>query len=114
MILQGEVYWLDLGRPLGSEPGFVRPYVVIQNDLFNSGPIRTAVVCGVTTNLRRAKARGNVVLEEGEANLPGPSVVNVTQLATVDKDRLEDKIGRLSARRVELILAGIAKVFEPS
>lgn len=114
MIRQGDVFWLDLGRPLGAEPGFLRPYVVIQNDLFNSGAIQTAVLCLITTNLRRAKSPGNVLLDEGEANLPGQSVVNVTQLATVNKDRLAHPIGHLSRSRIELILGGIAKVVEPS
>lgn len=113
MIRQGDVYWLDLGRPTGSAPDFTRPYVVVQNDLFNSGPIPTAVVCLLTTNLRRAKARGNVLLDEGEANLAERRVVNVSQLVTVDKDRLDHMVGRLSISRIEVILAGIRSVLDP-
>jgi mRNA interferase MazF len=63
MIQQGDIYWLDLGQPIGSEPGYVRPYVVIQNNLLNRSQIRTVIVCALTTNLRRARAAGNVLLE---------------------------------------------------
>ena len=70
MIRQGDIYWLDLGSPKGSEPGFRHPHVVIQNDVFNASRINTVVVCALTTNLRRAQAPGNVILNKGEANLP--------------------------------------------
>ena len=114
MIRQGNVYWLDLGRPLGSEPGFVRPYVVLQNNVFNDSPIQTAVICGLTTNLRRSKSPGNVLLDVGEAGLPGRSVVNVTQLVTVDKALLTDPVGHLTAERVHAILAGVMDVLAPA
>ena len=114
MIRQGDVFWLDVGPPIGSGPGFVRPHVVVQSDTFNESPIRTAVMCGMTTNLRRARAAGNILLAEGEANLPSPTVVNVTQVVTVDRSRLEQQIGRLSPRRLRQVLAGILMVLEPS
>jgi mRNA interferase MazF len=85
VIKQGDIYWIDLGEPIGSEPAYIRPYVVIQNDLLNSSQIRTVIVCALTSNLRRAKAMGNVLLELGEANLDRQSVVNVSQIFTVDK-----------------------------
>lgn len=102
-----------MGQPIGSEPGYVRPYVVIQNDVLNTSQIRTAIVCALTSNLRRAAAIGNVLLEPGEANLPDQSVVNVSQVFTVDKALLTEKIGRLSRQRVRQILAGLALVTEP-
>jgi len=94
-------------------PGYLRPYVVIQNDVLNSSQIRTVIVCALTTNLRRAKAMGNVLLEAGEANLGDQSVVNVSQVLTVDKAFLVDKIGRVSPDRVRQILAGLALVTKP-
>jgi mRNA interferase MazF len=70
VIGQGDVFWIDLGAPSGSGPGFLHPYVVIQNDVYNRSRIGTVVVCGVTSNLKRAEMPGNVLLEEGEANFP--------------------------------------------
>ena len=113
VIKQGDIYWIDLGEPIGSEPAYIRPYVVIQNDLLNSSQIRTVIVCALTSNLRRAKAMGNVLLELGEANLDRQSVVNVSQIFTVDKALLTEKIGKLSQARIRQILAGLAIVTEP-
>ena len=81
-IVQGDIYWVDLGVPRGSEPGFRNPYVVIQNDAVNVSRIRTVIVCLITSNLQRAKAPGNVLLEKDEANLSVPGVVNVSQIYT--------------------------------
>ncbi len=113
VIKQGDIYWIDLGEPIGSEPAYLRPYVVIQNDLLNSSQIRTVIVCALTSNLRRAKAMGNVLLELGEANLDRQSVVNVSQIFTVDKALLVEKIGTLSKERIRQILAGLIIVTEP-
>lgn len=113
MIQQGDVYWIDLGTPIGSEPAYLHPYVVIQNDSLNRSRIQTALVIALSTNLRRATAIGNVLLEPGEANLPEQSVVNVSQIFTVDKALLVEKIGTLSRQRVLEILAGLALITEP-
>jgi mRNA interferase MazF len=113
VIHQGEVYWIDLGEPSGSEPGYRHPHVVIQNNIFNQSRINTVVVCVITSNLKRAEAPGNILLETGEANLPKPSVINVTQLFTVDKRTLEERIGILSKSRVEQVLEGVRLVLEP-
>lgn len=113
MIDQGDVFWIDLGEPCGSEPGYRHPHVVIQNNVFNRSRISTVVVCALTSNLRRAKVPGNVLLDKGEANLPKKSVVNVSQIFTVDKKDLEEKIGALSQQRVRQILDGIRLVIEP-
>lgn len=113
MIRQGDVYWFDFERPLGSEPGFLRPCVVMQNDAFNESLINTVVVCALTANLRRARIPGNVLLDEGEAELPERCVANVSQLFTVDKDHLLDKIGTLSAERVQQIFEGIYHLLKP-
>ena len=113
MINQGDVFWVDLGEPLGSEPGYRHPHVVIQNNVFNRSRISTVVVCALTSNLRRAEAPGNVLLENGEANLPKQSVANVSQIFTVDKRDLEEKIGTLSHQRIRQVLDGVRLVIEP-
>lgn len=110
MIRQGELYWVDLGVPYGSEPGFRRPYVVVQSDAFNRSAIRTAVVCALTTNVHLAAAPGNVLLDAGEGSLPSASVVNVSQVVTLDRRRLADPIGRLSQRRMRQIDHGLRLV----
>ncbi len=112
-IAQGDVYWVDLGIPRGSEPGFRNPFVVIQNDAVNVSRIRTVIVCLITSNLKMAKAPGNVLLEKNEANLSEPSVVNVSQIYTIDKDMLDNKLGTLDKGRVRQILEGLYLMLEP-
>jgi mRNA interferase MazF len=113
VINQGDVFWLHSGTPSGSEPGFRRPHVVIQNNVFNRSRINTTVVCAITSNLHRAHSPGNVRLYKGEANLPKASVVNVTQLLTIDKRILTEKIGTLSKKRIRQILDGLNLLTEP-
>jgi mRNA interferase MazF len=113
MVAQGDVFWVDTGEPYGSSPGYVRPFVIVQNNLFNKSRIATAVACGLTSNLGRAMNPGNVLLDPGEANLPRQSVVNVSQIFTFDKDKLQDRIGTLSSERVREILRGINLLLEP-
>lgn len=113
MIRQGDVYWVDLGTPSGSGPGLLHPHVVVQNDVFNRSRLATVVVCALTSNLDRGAAPGNVLLDEGEAGLPKPSVVNVSQVFTVDKADLADKIGTLSPSRLREVLAGLDLLLEP-
>jgi len=113
VIRQGDVYWIDLGPPGRSGPGYLHPHVVVQNDLFNRSRLATVVVCAITSNLKRGEAPGNVLLDQGEANLPKRCVVNVSQLFTVDKDELVDKIGSLTSERVQQILAGLDLLLTP-
>ncbi|TEU16310.1 MAG: type II toxin-antitoxin system PemK/MazF family toxin [Anaerolineales bacterium] len=113
VINQGDIFWIDLDEPSGSEPGYRHPHVVVQNNVFNRSRINTVVVCALTSNLKRAAAPGNVLLEPKEANLPKQSVVNVSQIFTVDKSQLGEKIGTLSSRRVHEILDGIGLLLEP-
>ncbi len=113
MIRQGDLYWLDLGEPVGSAPGFRHPHVVVQNDLFNLSDIGTVTVCGITSNLIRARSPGNVLLQAGEANLRKPSVVNVSQIYTVDKSELVEKVGSLSAESLRRVVDGIQAFVEP-
>jgi mRNA interferase MazF len=76
MIHQGDVYWIDPGQPIGSEPAYIHPYVVIQNDVLNRSQIRTVIVCALILNLRGFKTLGNVLLEVSGTDLPEQSVVN--------------------------------------
>jgi mRNA interferase MazF len=107
VIVQGEVWWADLGEPAGSEPGFRRPVVVVQCDAFNTSTLRTAVCVALTSNLKWADAPGNVLLTARATGLPNPSVANVSQVVTLDRADLTERVGRLSASNLELVLAGI-------
>ena len=112
-IRQGDIYWIDLDDPKGSEPGYRHPHVVVQNNVFNGSRLGTVVVCALTSNVKRATAPGNVLLKKGEANLKKDSVVNITQLVTVDKADLIERIGTLSPTRVREIVDGIRLLIEP-
>ena len=113
VINQGDLYWVDLGEPRGSEPGFRHPFVVIQNDAFNKSKINTVVVCSLSSNIKLSQAPGNVLLKKGEANLPKASVVNVSQVMTLNKDELGLKIGQLSKKRVEEVIEGFQFLLKP-
>jgi mRNA interferase MazF len=113
VIHQGDIYWIDFEEPSGSGPGYRHPHVVVQNNLFNRSEIRTVVVCALTSNLKRASAPGNVLLDKKETKLPKDSVINVSQVFTVDKSQLEEYVGTLSAKRVREILNGIKLVLDP-
>lgn len=112
VIKQGEIYWVDLGEPTGSAPGYRHPHLVLQNDVFNASLISTVVVCSLTSNLKREQSPGNVLLNKGEANLSKASVVNVSQIYTVNKDELTEKIGNVSAERMQEIIAGVQLLIE--
>jgi len=107
VIAQGEIWWADLGEPLGSEPGFRRPVIVVQGDSFNRSRISTVVCVPLTSNLRWAGAPGNVALGTDITGLPKDSVANVSQLVTLDKTSLTERVGSLPDGKIELILAGI-------
>lgn len=109
VISQGDVFWLRLGGA-GSEPRGRRPVVVVQHDRYNRSAIATTVVAAVTSNPRMAAMPGNVRLAKGEAGLPRPSVVNVTQLVTLDKSRLTERSGRLAPRKLQGVLEGLGLV----
>ncbi|MBI5140925.1 MAG: type II toxin-antitoxin system PemK/MazF family toxin [Nitrospirae bacterium] len=113
VINQGDIYWIDLEEPTGSAPGYRHPHVVIQNNVFNRSRINTVLVCALTSNLKRAMAPGNVLLEPGEANLPKQSVVVVSQLVSVDKSQLSELMGTLSKSRIRQVLDGVRLLTEP-
>jgi mRNA interferase MazF len=113
VIEQGEIYWVDLGQPSNSETGDKHPHIVIQNNIFNVSNINTVVICALTSNVEMAQAPGNVLLKKGEANLPKKSVVNISQIYTVNKSDLIEKIGKVSATKFNEILEGIKLLAEP-
>lgn len=107
---QGDVYWVRFGSATDSGPSGKRPAVVIQNDLLNRSNIQTTLVTLLTSNKKLASVPGNVLLKKGVANLPKTSVAVVTQMATVDKGRLLEKIGTLSSEKTEQVVNGCQMV----
>jgi mRNA interferase MazF len=107
VISQGEVWWADLPDPAGSGPGFRRPVVVIQGDALNRSLIATVVSVPLTSNLRWAEAPGNVLLSARITGLPKDSVANVSQIVSLDKELLTERMGKIPRAKLELILAGI-------
>jgi mRNA interferase MazF len=108
VIRQGEIYWLQFGSPEGSALSGRRPALVVQHDRFNRSGISTTVVAGITSNLRLGAMPGNVRLRRGEAGLSRPSVVNVSQLRTVDRTRLGERVGALGPVRKLEVARGLA------
>ncbi|QQR79265.1 MAG: type II toxin-antitoxin system PemK/MazF family toxin [Deltaproteobacteria bacterium] len=113
IVKQGDLFWVDFGAARGSGPAYRHPCVVIQNNVFNQSKIQTVIVCALTSNMARSQSPGNVLLSKREANLTKPSIVNVTQVMTVDKSDLTEKIGTLSPKRTKEILEGIDLVLSP-
>ncbi len=107
MIHRGDLFWIDPDPARGSVPGRPHPHVVVQEDIFNHARIDTVVVCALSSNLTRAREPGNVLLEPGEGGLDKPSIVLVSQISSVLKAQLGERIGALSQARVEQILAGL-------
>jgi mRNA interferase MazF len=106
-VRQGQVYWLDFEPVTSSAPAERHPCVVVQNDIFNRSAIATSVVCLITSNLSRANAPGNVLLKKGDAGLSKASVVNISQILTVDKAGLVDRIGKLSSPAISAVRDGL-------
>ncbi len=107
VVSQGDVWWADFADPVGSEPGFRRPVVVVQGEPFNRSRIATVVCVTLTSNLKWADAPGNAVLTSKMTGLPKDSVANVSQIVTVDRNALVEQVGKLAKKKVELLLAGI-------
>lgn len=104
---QGEVWWADLGDPIGSEPGFRRPVLVVQGDSLNRSALATVVCVPLTSNLKWAAAPGNVALRTSDTGLPKESVANVSQIVAVDKAMLTERVGKIRKPKLELVFAGI-------
>lgn len=111
VILQGDIYWVKFPSKRKSEPAGKWLAVIIQDDKWNKSQINTTIVLAITSNLKYAKLPGNVTLRKGEANLPKSSVVNITQIKTIDKSYCLEKIGKLSLERLKEILTGLQIIF---
>lgn len=107
VVREGDVYWYDFGVPRGSEPGYQRPVVVVQGELFNASALATVVVCALTSNIALARYPGNVSLDRGEAQLDRASVPVVTQIFTLDRFYLGEYVGTLVPERLARIRLGI-------
>ena len=107
VIAQGEVWWADLADPVGSAPGYRRPIVVIQSDPLNRSQLATVVCVALTSNLRWSIAPGNVLLSARQTGLDRDSVANVSQLVTIDKRQLTERVGKIPKRQMEAIFSGI-------
>lgn len=110
---QGDVVWVSLPYAHGSAPAGRRPAVVLQHDRFNRTRIATAIVVAITSRLKYAELPGNVRLRKGEAGLPRASVVNVTQVATIDRELIGPRLGALTAARLDQVWSGVRLVCEP-
>jgi mRNA interferase MazF len=107
VIAQGDVCWADLPEPLGSGPGFRRPVVVVQSDSLNRSRLATVVCVPLTGNLKWADAPGNVLLPARSSGLSKDSIANVSQIVTLDRTLLTERVGRISKKQLELVFAGV-------
>lgn len=109
-IRRGQIWWCDFGIPSGSMPGYRRPVAVVQDNGFNQSRIATVIVAAVTSNTGYADLPGNVFLTAQESGLPKDSVINVSQIATVDRKDLEECAGRIPAGRMQEVDDGLKLV----
>ena len=110
VVERGEIWWADLPEPKGSSPGFRRPILIIQADIFNQTNIKTVIAATIITNADLAKMLGNVSISSRLSGLPQNSIINVTQLFTVDKSLLLEYVGTLSARKMQQVDKGLRLV----
>ncbi|MFO0546811.1 MAG: type II toxin-antitoxin system PemK/MazF family toxin [Polyangiaceae bacterium] len=106
-INRGDLFWANPAPEESSEPGLAHPHLIVQDDVFNHSRVTTVIACALSSNLRRANEPGNVLLEDGEGGLERRSVVVVSQVSSIAKDALGERIGSLSQARVEQVLAGL-------
>lgn len=109
-VRRGDIWWAALREPRGSEPGYRHPVLVVQADSFNGSAIGTVLVLVVTSNVGLADAPGNVRLARRQSRLPRASVVNVSQVVTVDRRFMERRVGRLSGDVMAEVDAGLRLV----
>ena len=112
VIRKGSVYWVDFSPGKGSEPMGKRPGLVVQCDPLNESKLNTVIVIAITSTLKFGELPGNVTLRKGEANLPKRSVINITQIKTVDKNSIKENIGSLSAERMVEVYQGMKLVMD--
>lgn len=110
VVSQGEVWWADLGDPVGPAPGYRRPVLVVQGDAFNRSRIGTVVCVPLTSNLKWADAPGNVLLKASATGLGRDSVANVSLVVAIDRAQLTERVDKVPQRKLEQVLAGIGVV----
>lgn len=107
VVAQGEIWWADLADPVGSAPGYRRPVLILQGDAFNRSKIPTVICVVLTSNLRWASAPGNVLIGAKQSGLDRDSVVNVSQVVTIDKRQLTECVGKLRKRQMDVVFSGL-------
>ncbi|MEX2552108.1 MAG: type II toxin-antitoxin system PemK/MazF family toxin [Actinomycetota bacterium] len=110
MVRRGELWWVDFADPVGSGPGYRRPAAVVSSDRFNRSRLATVIVAAVTSNLRLAEVPGNILLNKKNTGLPQDSVVNVSQLLTLDRSLLDERIGTLNTVHFRALNDGLRLV----
>ncbi|WP_394766601.1 type II toxin-antitoxin system PemK/MazF family toxin [uncultured Paludibaculum sp.] len=111
-MLRGEIWWADLREPRLSDPGYRRPVLVVQANPFNFSRIQTVIIATISSNLRLSEAPGNVLLPVGSVGLDRDSVVNVSQLLTLDRSFLTEHVGTLSPRLQRAVDDGLRTVLQ--
>jgi mRNA interferase MazF len=106
-LARGDVWWADLPDPQGSEPGYRRPLLIVQNDLFNRSRLRTVLAVVLTGNIRLVDAPGNVLVPAKVSGLPRDSVANVSQVITIDRNALTERVGRLPGTLIDQVANGL-------
>jgi len=114
VIKKGSIYWVDFSPGKGSEPKGRRPGLVIQNNILNESKLNTVLMVAIISTMKFGELPGNIVLRKGEANLPKKCVINVTQIKSVDKRSLKEKIGSLSQKRMDQVYEGVTLVMDIS
>ncbi len=109
---RGEVWWASLPDPIGSAPGYRRPVLIVQSDAFIRSRIRTIICAAITSNLFLAGAPGNIRLSKSQSGLPKPSVVNVSQLITLDRDSLIERVKAIDGRTMRELAEGLRLVLD--
>jgi mRNA interferase MazF len=110
VIRKGSIYWVDFSPGKGSEPMGRRPGLVIQDDILNDSNLNTVIMLAITSTMKFGELPGNVVLRKGEANMPKKCVINVTQIKSVDKASIKEKIGSLSKKKLAEVQEGLKLV----
>ena len=111
-MISGEIWWVDLGIPHGSEPGFRRPVLIVQNDGFTKSSLSTVIVVPITSNVALAEAPGNVFLSIKQSGLSRDSVINISQLTVLDKSRFEEKVKKLKPELLRSVETGLKIVLD--
>jgi mRNA interferase MazF len=109
---RGEIWWASLDEPSGSSPGFRRPVLIIQADAFNQSRINTVICAVITSNIRLSQAPGNIFLPMKDSGLPKDSVINISQIITIDKENLSEKVRKIRPAIIHDVENGLKLIFD--